>query len=136
MPAGRRTKLTDELCTAICKNISEGNTIKYSVQKEGITYETYRRWMEKGRNAEVKSGKFYAFYVLIKKAEEEGKNFLVQGIKAHGKDSWQALAWLLERKHPQEFGKQQRVEMEHSGKIKHEINIDYTYLDEVVEDEE
>ena len=116
--AGRPSKCTKELCEAICQHIREGNTLKYSVQKEGIHYDTYRRWMQKGRNSKTKDGKFYAFFVAIKKAQEEGKNELVRGIKEHGKKQWQAMAWLLERMYYDEFGKKQQVEMEHSGEVK------------------
>lgn len=120
MKRGRRSKLTDELCEAICQNIREGNTLKYSVQSQGITEQTFYNWMEKGEKSKSKTGKFFEFFESIKKAREEGKNNLVKGIQKHGQNNWQALAWLLERMHPQEFGRQQRVEMEHSGEIKQE----------------
>ncbi len=116
--AGRPSKLNDNLCNAISKNIAEGNTLRFSVEKEGVTYRTHCNWMERGEKA--KSGKFFHYFHSIKKAEEEGKNFLVRGIKEHGKKNWQAMAWLLERKYPHEFGRRENVKMEHSGSVKQE----------------
>ena len=118
MAGGRPTKLDDKLCEAICKSISQGNTLTYSVQQQGISYQTFLNWKERGEKA--KSGKFFEFVEAIKKAEEEGKNFLVQGIKEHGRKNWQAMAWLLERKYPHEFGRRENVKMEHSGSVKQE----------------
>lgn len=114
--AGRKTKLTDEVCEAICKNIIEGNTVKYSVQKEGLDESTYYKWIKKGE--EAKSGKFFQFVQSIKKAKEEAKSELVKDIKAHGKKNWQSLAWLLERMYPNEFGRRENVKMEHKGELK------------------
>lgn len=118
---GRRTKLNPELCEAICKNIVEGNTLTYSYQKEGISKNTFYLWMKKGRESKTQSGKFYDFYDAVKKAQEEGKSNLVKGIEKHGKKNWQALAWLLERMYPSEFGRRENVKMEHKGKMEHKI---------------
>ena len=118
MAGGRPSKLTDELCDNICQNIREGNTLQYSVQKEGIHYSTYRLWMKKGEESKTQTGKFFEFYEAIKKAQSEGKNNLVKGIEEHGKKNWQALAWLLERMYPSEFGRTQRVDMKADVKSK------------------
>jgi transposase len=127
MAGGRPSKLNDELCQAICKNISQGNTLTYSVQKEGLSYQSFLNWMKKGEESKTQSGKFFEFFEAIKKAQEEGKNSLVTGIREHGKKNWQAMAWLLERMYPNEFGRRENVKMEHKGKLKtentHEITV-------------
>lgn len=135
MAGGRPSKLTDELCQAICKNISEGNTLTYSVQKEGLSYQSHLNWMEKGEKSKTKSGKFFEYFEAIKKAQEEGKNSLVTGIREHGKKNWQAMAWLLERMYPSEFGRRENVKMEHSGTVEQKVKIDKEWLRKVLEDE-
>lgn len=119
-------KLTDEMCDAICQNIKEHNTLKYSAQKEGITERTFWNWMSRGE--EAKSGKYFQFFQAIKKAQEEAKSDIVKEIKGHGKKNWQALAWLLERMYPKEFGRRENVKMEHKGKLKQEIKVDSDLL--------
>lgn len=115
-----RSKLTPETCEAICTSIAKGNTIKYSVMKEGIHESTFYNWMKKGEESKTQRGIYYEFFESIKKAQEEGKNHLVRGIQEHGKKNWQAMAWLLERKYPHEFGRRENVKMEHSGSVKQE----------------
>ena len=64
------------------------------------------------------------FLESVKKAEEKAKAYHLQQIrKASENGSWQASAWYLERKHPNEWGKQQRVELEHSGKVEQDVNL-------------
>lgn len=46
---------------------------------------------------------------VLKKAEVERKATLVGRIMDASGDSWQAAAWLLERKYPQEYAKAQRI---------------------------
>ena len=130
---GRPSKCTKELCDAICKDIKEGNTLKYSVQKQGITEQTFYNWMKKGEDSKTKSGKYFDFFDNIKKAQEEGKNHLVKGIRKHGQNTWQAQAWLLERMYPQEFGKREKVAMEHSGEIKKEVkgSVELNVIDRI-----
>ena len=45
----------------------------------------------------------------MKKGEVERKATLVGRIMDASDDSWQAAAWLLERKYPQEYAKAQRI---------------------------
>ena len=113
-----RSKLTEELCEAICQDLREGNTQQYAAQHNGITKQTYYNWLKKGEESKTQSGKYFDFFDAVKKAQEEGKKTLIQGIQEHGKKNWQALAWLLERMYYDEFGKKQQVEMEHSGEVK------------------
>lgn len=141
MPGGRPTKLTDELCEAICKDVKEGNTLTFSVQRQGITYQTFLNWMKKGKESKTQSGKFFDFFEAIKKAQEEGKNTLVKAIKKAGSKNWQANAWLLERMYPDEFGRRQAVDMkadvkskqqvEHKGQIK-KVSV-FEEVDKLVE---
>lgn len=113
-----RSKLTEELCEAICQDLREGNTQQYAAQHNGITKQTYYNWLKRGEESKTQSGKYFDFFDAVKKAQEEGKKTLIQGIQEHGKKNWQALAWLLERMYPNEFGRTQRVDMKADVKSK------------------
>ncbi|MHB1549586.1 MAG: hypothetical protein ACYCX6_00095 [Vulcanimicrobiaceae bacterium] len=53
----------------------------------------------------------------VERAREMFKAKMVTLISAAAPKNWNAAAWLLERKHPEEFGRQ-RLETEHSGAVK------------------
>lgn len=69
----------------------------------GISYETFTVWMEKKPE----------FSESIKKAEMICKQRNIARIQNASKKNWQAAAWWLERKHPEEFAIRQKLE--HSG---------------------
>lgn len=56
---------------------------------------------------------FILFYVLAARAEATAVNNSIMVIRSAGNRNWQAHAWWLERAHPAEYGRQQRIE--HSG---------------------
>ena len=118
---GRPSKCTPELCERICKHIRKGNYPTTAAALEGIPKATMSRWMKKGRESKTQSGKYWNFWNSIKKAKYEGEAHAVEGIKAAGEKNWTAYAWLLERMYPDRWGKRQRVEMEHSGKVEKEV---------------
>ncbi len=74
----------------------------------GISEQTYINWMnwgEKGRK-----GLYFEFFESVKKAEAQAVARNVTVIQTAARDSWQAAAWWLERKHPGEWGKKERHE--------------------------
>lgn len=108
-------KLTPEITQQICTLISQGIPNKTAAQTCGICESTFYSWLQRGQ--EVKSGKYLEFLESIKKAEAQSIADSVQRIKKAGEKQWTALAWLLERRHPNEWGNKQNIKMEHTGKI-------------------
>lgn len=132
----RKSKLTSETTKRFCKSIEQGLTYKDSCHAAGISTSTFYVW--KAKAADAKSGKYVAFMDALKKAEVRAKFNLLQIIDdcALGgktltktkikKDKegnilsktvtitetapiWQASAWLLERRFPDEFGRNREV---------------------------
>ncbi len=68
----------------------------------GISYETFTVWMGDKKKPE--------FSEAIKKAEMACKQRNIARIQNASKKSWQAAAWWLERKHPEEFALRYKVE--------------------------
>ena len=115
----RPTKLTPKLQAEICGYIENGNTFTRAFCLAGIGEKTFYQWKAQGET-DIENGKdtiHSQFAQAIKKAEEKFKAWNIQQIMNAGKQSnhWQACAWLLERKYPDEFGRKERVE--HSGTI-------------------
>ncbi len=99
MSTGRPTKLTATVQQEVCKAIAMGMTFELAAQYAGISKTTFFRWMRQGEESEEGSP-FRHFWHSVKKAESKGAlNALATINRAATDGSWQAAAWLLERRH-------------------------------------
>lgn len=105
---GRQTKLTFELINQAKKLISAGNHTKTVCEYLGIGESTWYRWLDKGR--EHKGDLCEQLLKAVKSADATAEMRAVTGIMAAGKNNWQALAWFLERKYPDRWGKKKHEE--------------------------
>ena len=122
MAGGRPTKLNKEVCKTIADGITLGMPYEHAAVSAGVSYDTFNNWMKKGKVQ--KSGKYFEFFKTIKEAEAKGiKNNLALITKSSKEGSWQASAWILERRHPEEFGRREviKASVEHDGKI--QLNV-------------
>ena len=112
----RVCKLTPELEKRLLDAIRAGNYVETAVAYVGISKETYYKWLRRGAKGEAKF-KAFADAVMQCQAESEARDVAIIGSAAVSQ--WQAAAWRLERKHPERWGRKDRVEMEarHSGDI-------------------
>jgi len=114
MPGGRPTKLTPELQERICLAIRAGNYIEVAASFAGIHKDTLYAWLKRG--ARASSGVYREFSDALEKALADSEAADVARIsKAVEQGHWQAAAWRLERKHPQRWGRRDRVQTEISG---------------------
>lgn len=118
---GRPSKITPEITEEICDYIKSGNYPETAAALAGIHRATFYRWIKKGN--QHKTGLHREFCDRIKEAEAYAQGAAVERIRAAGDKNWQALAWWLERKFPELWGRRQRVELEHSGEIKQEVKV-------------
>ncbi len=113
--AGRKTKYTKELVNDLLDNLRQGKGRHKSCKEVGINYQTFLNWLKDESKSE--------FLTQVKEAEQEGnqviKETCEQAIRKaatnNDKPIWQAAAWLLERKFPDEYRNKQ--EHEHSGRL-------------------
>ncbi|MDY6957667.1 MAG: hypothetical protein SVK08_00785 [Halobacteriota archaeon] len=121
---GRKTKLTPELQNKICQYIRAGNYIITACQAVGISQTTYERWINTGNKS--KDGIYSDFVDAIKiaEAESEARNVLI--VEKAAITTWTAAAWLLERKHPDRWGRKDRHEV--TGKDGKTLEITKHYI--------
>ena len=113
-------KLTDEIETEICKYIEIGVPAKHACQAVDICEPTYYDWIKKGKGH--KTGKYVKFLKSIKKAHSRHMARNAAIIEKAAQDGkWQASAWMLERRHSEQWGNKQYQKIEHSGKIDIEV---------------
>ncbi|MDZ7355788.1 MAG: hypothetical protein ONB55_21925 [candidate division KSB1 bacterium] len=82
--------------------VRTGMTYEGACSYSGISERTFYRW--KSLAAEAESGVLWQFWQILKKAEAEAKFKLLQDIQMD--QSWQSSAWILERRWPNEYGRQ------------------------------
>jgi transposase len=111
-PKGRPSKLTPEVQETIVKYLRAGNSFKTACECAGIGASTGLEWRARGedRHCDRESDDIYAaFAEATRKAEHDAiaRNVaLIQ--KAGAEGNWQASAWFLERRRPEEWGRADR----------------------------
>lgn len=129
----RPTDLTEEIYNRIVDSVRNGNSFKDACLLAGVAEKTGREWLGRGRETRCDrpSTPLYASFATdIKRAELEFKEEAIASIRKAAKGwkstrikttqkdngeldeqlieetrySWQAAAWLLERKYPHDFG--------------------------------
>jgi len=129
---GRPTKATPERIDTILEGIRAGLTYEVAAKRAGINRSTLAEWRKKGESGDDEY--FAAFYDGIKKAEAEAEFELLNQIKCAGysPERWQALAWILERRYPDRYGRIDRLKAELTGRDGDPIQIARAMSDEEV----
>lgn len=106
----RPSKISPQIKKKIGNSIKLGMPFKYAAEAAGISEPTFFRWMQAGEAAE--SGIYREFREYIKKCQAEAVETHLKTITNVAKSgNWQASAWILERRHPEEFGRKDRLDM-------------------------
>lgn len=110
----RKTKYTPETVEKVAQAIRLGSTYILACHYAGISFETFNEW----RKAKPE------FSDTINAAEGKAAVAWLARIEDASKSQWQAAAWKLERRYPQEYGK---TIQEHQGKDGADIHIKVVY---------
>ena len=111
----RPSKLTPESRAKLVEATRLGMTRKLAAAYAGIAVGTFYRWMETGATAP--RGQFKELRDAIKQAEAQGAARALVKVHAAADDSWQAAAWLLERRHGYRRGGPAEAELEAEGLV-------------------
>lgn len=114
MPGGRKSKYTEETIKAVTDAIRLGSTYELAAHYAGIAPSTLYDWLDKKPE----------FLELIKRAEGKAATTWLARIEEAAKSQWQAAAWKLERRYPQDYG---RTVHEHQGKDGGKILLEVVY---------
>ena len=117
---GRKTTLTPLIHKRIVEAVAVGVPIKMAAEGAGVGERSVYNWIEK---AEKGNKKYVRFWQELQKAKANQVKWCLEKITHEAdKGTWQAAAWILERKYPQEFG---RLIHDHQGTIvnRHEYLI-------------
>lgn len=100
---GRPTKLDDITAERIAEAISAGQTWKLAAQYAGISERTLHDWRERGEEGDEP---YASFLQRLKRAEGVAALESIREIRT-GALQWQARAWFLERRFPEEWAKRE-----------------------------
>jgi transposase len=115
-----KSKLTTQIKKEIGNNIKLGMPLKFAAEAAGICEDTFYEWMKRGERE--KKGMYSEFSEYIKQCQSVAVQLHLKIItKAASAGSWQASAWILERRHPEDFGRKDKVNLDanlnHAGKV-------------------
>ena len=104
-PPGRPTKLSPEAIAQLEALVRAGTTIDVAAAAVGVSRGTLYRWLKQGEKARAGSAA-RELRDRVERARAESESVLVARIgAAAAKGSWQAAAWLLERRWPERWMK-------------------------------
>lgn len=115
----RPSKLTDEITQVMCNLISAGVPPYRAAILAGIHPDTYYNWRKKANKNPLHKNKWTEFFGEIEAAKAKAIKTSLKIIQ--GSDDWRAHAWLLEKIDKEDFGKQEKIELEHSGKVDSQV---------------
>lgn len=108
MARARPTKFTQARVDAICESIKLGATYELAARAAGIHPDTLTEWRKNKPD----------FSESLKEAEAQGVLVSLAHIQAAAAQGiWQASAWILERRFPDDYGKRERMDVKHSGSV-------------------
>jgi hypothetical protein len=119
---GRPTKRTPELESRLLDAIRAGNTVRAACHYAGIGVQTIADWQRRFRD----------FRDALEKAEADAEVRMVAEISQAARNgTWQAAAWWLERRRPDDYGRRERIELtlrQQAQKLAAELGIDAAEL--------
>lgn len=135
---GRPTLLDQDRLERITDALRNGAYIEHAAQAAGISTSTYHGWMERGRNerdrrkaglaADDHETPYVEFLESVERAQSEAAVDLLGEIANHARNgTWQAAAWILERKFPRQWGRMDRTE--HTGPEGGPVKLDVSTED-------
>jgi transposase len=112
-------KLGTEIIAYLAGLIRAGNMPDVAFNLAGVPPRTKTLWLKKGRNdrQEGREGMHADLVAAIERAEAECEAEDIMRLRAHGKTSWTALAWRLERQYPDRYAQRKRID----GKVQHSV---------------
>lgn len=90
--------------TRLLAAIQKGMPLKHAAMLAGISYDTLNRWRVRGEEKGAPL-RFRQFCKALRHSQAVAMLRLVSCVQEAGKQDWRAAAWMLERRHPEDFGK-------------------------------
>jgi len=122
----RPTRLTKLLIEQLATYIENGNFAQDACKLADVSEAGYYKWLATGRailEGEIEKTRANALTVelveAIKHADAKFKAYHLSNINRASRTTWQASAWMLERRFPEEYGRraENSVKVESEGAV-------------------
>ena len=114
-PVGRPSKFTPHTRQKLLEALRAGNYRETACQYAGISHQTLRNWILKAEQPDAPD-EYIEFVEAIKKAEADAEVTDIALIRQAAQGgTWQAAAWIRERKNPERWGRREQQQVELSG---------------------
>lgn len=103
----RPTKLAPEVEERIIKALLAGSHVATAARCAGLSPSTFHRWIERGDPTRTRAADrpYRKFRARVEQTLAEAEVRQLVLIDRAGKTHWRARAWLLERRHPERWGR-------------------------------
>jgi len=126
MATKRPIRLSKELIDQLATYIENGNFAQDACRLVGVSESGFYKWLATGKaiNAgEIRATSRNALCVelveAIKHADAKFKAYHIANINKASKTTWQASAWMLERRFPDDYGRRgEGIRVESEGTVK------------------
>lgn len=98
---GRKYTISEDKINRICDAIKRGLSNRSAAASVGISHVSFYNWVNRGEHED--DTLYSKFYDGVQAASAEFEASRIRNIASHEETSWQASAWLLERKLPDEY---------------------------------
>ena len=105
----KKTDVADKMIEMLSRGVPPSTVCRYA----GVHYTTFRRWMEVG--AEGTNPVYTEFLDRVAKAEAKAEITLLGKMDAFHDEDWKSVAWMLERRWPENWARRDRHEI--SGEL-------------------
>ena len=117
--SGKRRKVTPEnMQEKFAEGVGLGMPVSLACKYAGMSEATYYSWQANVEQGKATEGQI-KFLEAAKNAEAKGAAVLLARIRKAAEDprTWQAAAWILERRYPEQYARPTRSEVAVSGAL-------------------
>lgn len=103
--AHRPLSFDEEQAGKLLAILRTGNYLAVACRSVGLAETTFRQWLTRGRDEDEADERLRRFRESVEEARAQGEVRNVAAIARAAAEDWKAAAWLLERQHPERWGK-------------------------------
>lgn len=127
----RPAKLTPDVQAKVAEMLRAGNHVEAAAEAAGISRATFYAWLKRAESKRAADRPYREFAAAVEQAQAEAEARLVVLISRAGAKSWQAAAWLLERQHPERWGRPSERTRDDDRSSESEAKPAPSFLDEL-----
>jgi transposase-like protein len=114
---GRPRLLSPEVCARIVAMVAQGNHLRVAAKACGTSLSTLQRWRQRYRRGDPEAADLGEFWGDLKRASALGEAALLSQIEVTAAaGTWQAAAWILERRWPARWARRDVLEVRGAAK--------------------